>query len=293
MSLEPLNLSLCTRALGVGANYDSGEELYYMVLDRDGNARWLFAASLKKPLFLETYNVISFRSRVLFFLFRFAFMTGVLQRFMAVKVYAPVVMNDVAFFLGTVGPNRKIVKVSREKGTTFFEKIPFGENSLELIKKERSMLQTLQFLNTPFLSPTLCETGFLKTQKLPDSEGSLRDSRNQVWELCMNISELWLLPQKHPLVQQAEEAMDIATKDLLSDISMEDVKFGFGHGDLTPWNVKGVHPVGVFDWEMSGSYPVLYDWFHYHIQTAVMEGLGAKEIQLLVEERISAPRMRA
>ena len=45
-----------------------------------------------------------------------------------------------------------------------------------------------------------------------------------------------------------------------------------GHGDFTPWNVfcTNSEKIIILDWELSGIFPLFYDYFHFKIQSLIM-----------------------
>lgn len=286
MDLKSLNLSLCNKALGESVSFNEGVFLYYLIPDREGNARWLFSSNLEAPLFLKSYNVNSLRSKILYWFFYIGFFTRLLQRFYAIKVYASTEIQDAAFFMGTVGPNRKLIKISKENGAMFFEKIPFGENSFDLVNHECEALKRLNQEIIPFQVPGLSSGGSLKMSDLNHEGISEKLTKEQIWDLSIAISTIPSQKESHPMVADALNTQLNESNQLLCNLSLKGVKYGFAHGDFTPWNIKGNTQVGVFDWEMSGVYPLLYDWFHFYIQNAIMSGVSVEKVQAMIEDLI-------
>lgn len=65
---------------------------------------------------------------------------------------------------------------------------------------------------------------------------------------------------------------------------IRNLEHGFSHGDFCPWNIKFVPSIYVYDWEMSGIYPLGYDLFMYLFQFEILVNGSQKSSQEILKD---------
>lgn len=295
-------------------------QVFHAIINPDGTYRWVWPYGLVDPSFLIFYNALSFKARLIKTAIRVLFYTGILERYVAktVTVYMSKPPNykkwlltnteQFSLFTGTVGPNRKILLEEKGKsGAVMISKIAFGPNAIKLIGNECKALNFLQDMESYTLTvPKVLryDTGFLTVSALVFNSD---DAQYYTSKHSAFLRELYSwnnekrkvskIPMYNRIMRNVEEISTTNSEliglktDLLSAweaIKIEDKKVavGFGHGDFTPWNCAVGHRLEVLDWEMSSDeFPLLYDLFHFIIQSAIMvDHLSSDNIFLKLEK---------
>ena len=284
---------------------------FYVFNKITGEPRWVFPSTLRSPLFLKFYPVNTLRSKLMKFMLNLIFHVGLIRLFtQKVTVGLDTVPNyfdwlidkssdQFAFFTGTVGPNRKVILYQfDEKGKGVFTKIPFGPNSVDLIKNEKIQLSRLMNMSIKsFVSPQLLDS---PVNCLSISEIEMSNTSSvQLTDISQILTEMYstsLFSRKYgggiDQKRLGRGAFDLRVSSLMEDLRDSILKvnnklielnpsyhMAFSHGDFTPWNMASNDKVHLLDWEMAGEYPALFDLFHYQIQGDVMlRGMTADKI---------------
>lgn len=273
-----------------------------VINNKDGSPRWIFPSTLLRPDFLKFYAVTSWRSRLIYTMFKLLFYTRLIGLVSTkVKVYyhqqpfffnwLPDECDQFALFAGTIGPNQKILTVSRDfYGKATFSKIAYGRSAVKLIHNEIAVLYFLSSKNiSKFHFPRILKQS---NNSLTVEEVSFKSSNNRLTKAHSDaIRELYcmksyLSPVANGTIDgQVSGIIEIEPKNLTMKTlkkSLIDnykvvkrknvqVKVGFGHGDFTPWNCAVDNDkLVIIDWEMADEYPLLFDVFHFIVQDLIM-----------------------
>jgi thymidylate kinase len=295
-----------------------------IISNRDGSPRWVYPTSLKKPYFLKFYPIVSWRSAIIYNVFKWLFhlkLVGLVSKKTTVYYnnkphflsWLPSNCDQYALFAGTVGPNQKILTYTiDEKGTSLFTKVAYGKSSRRLINNEISALNFIAEQNIQtFDYPTIIEE---KENRLGIKELDIGKSVNKLTTHHLDsIQELYNLRTYN--FTNGNGNLDTLILGILNIKPKNDVmkglkssllqhhknikktntlfKRGFGHGDFTPWNcgLRGDHMV-ILDWEMADEYPLLFDVFHFIIQDKIMNTqIDAENIMIKVSLEMVSPKM--
>lgn len=296
-------------------------ELHY-ICNPNGTIRWIYPAHLRRPLFLSTYNSPGKKAQLISFCIRFLFLIGMGRFLRSGRIFLDHQPKDVNFsqglipdpksfsiFTGTPGPNRKAVIVFNKPGKQLqFAKVPVGELAGESLKNERGALKYVKELELDqWLTPPLerLGIGFSVVGDIKgDSVPSRPDFGTRHWEALVEMDDatrtnteglrgsfLAGIESRLRKLAKGEHMPGMPRLIAQLDRLLETVKrqgnipFSYSHGDFTPWNMYvGRERLHVYDWEMAGPRPVLYDYFHFVFQTGVLvhrrdPGLMAHEIE--------------
>ncbi len=208
--------------------------------------------------------------------------------------------NDYAIFTGTVGENRKVV-IALQQGKTrggWFCKLPLTESATALVAQERNVLEELKQFNFEKLEvpkaealgnclsvsdvkPTRSRSG--STLQPAHFEALEELKRHTVQEQPLGSLPMWsesgqyLSELEHQAIcndlpERTVNQVIGQLKALRSSFNASlSVPTSLAHGDFTPWNMylsdKKLH---VYDWELAGRQPLLFDAFHFVFQSGVL-----------------------
>ncbi|UTW63938.1 hypothetical protein KFE98_07310 [bacterium SCSIO 12741] len=283
---------------------------FYYIKNQDGSMRWVVPQNAKRATFLNFYCSSGMRAKLLAFVWSLAFaLKGFRSAFFpSFTVYykkplwmegcwAPLDFESYSFFMGTTGPNRKVVVELNQRGkSTHFVKIPLGRGSQKILENEMSAIRRLSYHSwTKLVFPRHSFDGAghsLITQNVRPSADSQPTEIGNVHsaalvELHVKSSSLSTLGET-AFFQKAKNRMDrlypdhrIQHSDLIRqcmielEASLDEGKLihtSMAHGDFTPWNLyKASNRLHAFDWELSESkMPALFDLFHFVFQSGVL-----------------------
>ncbi|MEL7533447.1 MAG: hypothetical protein AAFN10_19190, partial [Bacteroidota bacterium] len=227
-----------------------------------------------------------------------------------------------AIFTGTVGENRKgIVAINRANQTTHFIKVPLTAQSLENVSNEAEILNQIQsfdlkYLRVPEVSQIPGQGSVLLSNVRPKDgreenrlavghiralselyAATKRSARlanlKYYQEITQNLAKIqrleFLDPSLNPRqIMSLANALDREYKRLNPD---ETIKVAWAHGDFTSWNMyHSDAALHVYDWELARpDMPILYDAFHYLIQTGVL--LRHQSARQIEKELLRAQRL--
>ncbi len=204
-----------------------------------------------------------------------------------------------AIFTGTVGANRKAVVVLQQPGGIHrFCKLPLTPGAAALVHNEAAQLAALQgagfrHLVVPKarLQDGLLLLSDVKPGKVANSNRLLDVHLQALAELTdataswgkLGSSPAWKNLNRH--LQELEglepaNGLEPATVNRLKnallrlrqqfDADME-LPCCLAHADFTPWNLYlSPGKVHLYDWELAGPLPLLYDAFHFIFQTGIL-----------------------
>lgn len=286
------------------------KESYHYINNPDGSIRWIFPTDLAHPTFLSFYNISTWKAKALSkglnWVFKFGlqkwFVSGSFDIYFKNKLTLRSVLgledqNNYSIFLGTVGPNRKVViEINDLKRTTHFVKTAISDQSSSILENEYSMLNKIQALGINRLM--VPEASLLKddVSLVQTTVCTPKSERSMVWtsvhsHVKIHMEETSITKDvsigdfvdglKEQLrILKWEEQPHTEVKNLISKVdfilgkmSVGSQKFAISlnHNDFTPWNMYlDGDRLCVYDWELAGNAPVFSDLFHFHIQKGVM-----------------------
>ncbi len=310
------------------------KDSFYYINNPDGSMRWVFPQDLKYPTFLSFYNVSSLKSKATVWLIKIAFKIGVQKLITSgsFHIYSkakphfkrfvfPNQVDNYSIFMGTVGPNRKvIIELNKGKKTKHFIKVGLNDESTTLIKNEFNMLDKaenygFQYVKSPY-SFLFNEDRALMQPSLFNSNSKRSSDWSQLHTLAkleMEIKTIEKSVQTFDFIIQIKEKLHTIVEKKNSNLLLEKLTFklekicaetslenevvptSFCHNDFTPWNMYVEEKVlKVYDWELAGDAPVLSDLFHFHFQKGVMlEQKSYSEISQDIMQVLEQPEWKA
>jgi hypothetical protein len=198
--------------------------------------------------------------------------------------------EHIGIFLGTPGPNRKIVVYADNSERAVFIKIPSGELSEKLVRNEANAIAILSSdaeLAKHIPSATNVAGHFAVETVETDGVSHKELSLFEVSRICGLIeSRSMFACRLHTLRREWEETavgnpinhtdstlsyingarnaarryLDVLDSELI-------VQCYFAHGDFTRWNVLRAQDgtARVIDWELFGPKPERFDLIHYYV----------------------------
>ncbi|MCF8244688.1 MAG: aminoglycoside phosphotransferase family protein [Saprospiraceae bacterium] len=277
------------------------------VNNADGSIRWLYPADLKTPIFLKLYNGAGLRGRVFRLAFRAVFLLGIKNRVKSgtVHIFSPeknwfsqltsrFAASSYAIFTGTVGENRKAVVAMKN----WFCKIPLTASAAALVTQERKTLEAfrpfsfekLEVPKTEELGSNLAVSDVKPPQSRSSSslephhlEALLELKQHSYEVLPLGALPLWqasgeqLADLEHTAI--CNDLPPLTVRQIVGQLkalrqSLDQnrlVPTTLAHGDFTPWNMYlGRDKLHVYDWELAGRQPLLFDAFHFVFQSGIL-----------------------
>lgn len=288
---------------------DDAQALSFRVFPKRGKARWMLETSECRPWHLKTWPRANLRARLIF---RVAWAMSYLglhlpSRRVDIMVapgspYAELRRHysHLGVFLGTPGPNRKIVVFAGRGDSSVYVKIPLGPSSGELARTEEATLIALA--SDPDLAPIVprvCRVaGQLAVESL-EQEGArhgivsyvelarvhnLLFARSRTSLSLSALRSVWadraarlceiLPPVNHSLETRGKiDHARAAAERFLDGLDQQGpIDCYRAHGDFTRWNVL-VGPDGgarILDWELVALQPKYFDSIHYVASAALL-----------------------
>jgi thymidylate kinase len=310
------------------------KDSYHYINNPDGSMRWVFPQDLAFPTFLSFYNISSWKSKAYAYLLKMAFKFD-LQKLVvsgSFDLYAkatphfkkyvfPNQVDNFSIFMGTVGPNRKVIIELNKKNTTkHFIKVALNDETANLIKNEFYSLDEVEdyafiHVKTPYsflfnedralMQPSLSDSSAKRSvqwaeihtkAKLEMEIKSINKTTKTSCYLLAIKKRVQDLRQKHVLdftLSALADKIEIVCDRVGSEFEV--LPTSFCHNDFTPWNMYVEEKLlKVYDWELAGSAPVLTDLFHFHIQKGVMlEQKSYAEISHEIIHTLEQPEWKA
>lgn len=279
------------------------EVINFKLFYKNSNPYWLLEEKYQTPWHLETWPLTNLKARIAYCLSRlfpklyYRFCSKVAQISVTKgSLYAELAQkyDGLGVFLGTPGPNSKIVIFANLGDENFFIKVPINENSRKLIFNEANALSKLA--NDTVLSSMIpghywirdaliCEDMRAKGGKFRLlSNTTLFDVHSRLFEhsnLPLDFEEYakqWSFPNKvkdadvDSLNCKISAAQNAVERFVSSNHDASDIWCYHAHGDFTPWNVlraKDGTP-RIIDWELYGLKPKYFDVFHYRVSYEIL-----------------------
>lgn len=280
------------------------QNLAFRVFPRSGAERWMIESNQKRPWHLKTWPRASFRARLIH---QGAWALGTVGLHLPHRSETFSIANDspygqlrdqfdqLGIFLGTPGPNRKIVVYAGRVDRSIFVKIPLRPESAALVAREAEALQTLA--NDACLGQLVPKTTWIAGQlALDDIEGqgvthaeldisevariqALLERRSSTKLPLQALKSEWAGADEAASAHHSAEeiaALKRARDAALSFLSAlpEDSQICcyMAHGDLTRWNVLRAADgtARIIDWEMFGLKPRWFDLLHYVVSYHIL-----------------------
>lgn len=303
------------------------EDLAFRVFPKVGPERWLLETSYRTPWHLKTWPRANLRARLIYraawTIARFGIhLPSRVERF-AVAVDSPYAklcaeFDHLGIFLGTPGPNRKIVVYAERPGRSIFVKIPLSHASAVLIRNETAAL--IELSREPELSALIpshslagghfavenLETDGVVHGNLELSEVAriheLLERRTRFVRPLHELRADWEgAPNGMVADHDAETLALIATarvaaRRFLDGLSQDmEVSCYMAHGDFTRWNVLRATDgtARIIDWELYGCKPRFFDLLHYFVSQELLVAQKKVGAILVCLEKISHNRLES
>lgn len=275
----------------------STDILSFRVFPRSGAARWMIEATQRRPWHLKTWPRVSSRARAIY---RTAWTLGAcglqlphrLETF-ALTSDAPYTQlrsqfDRLGIFLGTPGPNRKIVVYAADASRSMFVKIPLGPASVALVSREAEALEIMA--RDPDLAALVPAATRIAGQLAVENVGSrgvshsaldlsevvrihdLLERRSATTRQLLTLRFEWVVDRKtatvvHDAATRAAFERARATAHAFMDRLPQNLEVPcyMAHGDFTRWNVLRAAngTARIIDWELFGLKPRWFDLVHY------------------------------
>jgi len=283
--------------------------VYNLIKNRDGSVRWLQLNNESDARFLKFYNANSFKSKLYGFVLKGIYKTKLNSFTISDKLEIEVsannpfakILNDLALdkhsiFLGTVGPNRKIIIEGETKlQEQYFIKIPTSNNAQELIRNEEKMLKQFPLtekIAIPILHKNdldiliqstdnqltnLVRPNFfnkiLESFLITNYCNSKKKDKLINSKFYFKINSNMLKLKAHSLKSDLQNCYQILCKVIENLDANTSYEFHLAHGDFTSWNMYlGKNQLYVYDWELSlNEAPLYFDFFHFHFQNGILQ----------------------
>lgn len=286
-----------------------GSQIEFRAFPKVGPDRWLLETRYRVPWHLATWPRTNLRGRLIYSLARVLSLLHIHlpSRRLHIEVaddspYA-VLRRDfgrLGIFLGTPGPNRKVVVFAERSDRSVFVKIPLSEHTAAMLANEAAALTALAKNRriAPMVPRFGYEAGHLAVENiaragarygtLPIAEvvrvHELLFAHNNEMVSVAKLRALWSAENDRlsgfgPTSDHSPDILHLlaevrdATKVFLDGCDPEyPVPCYTAHGDFTRWNVL----VGrdgralVIDWELYGQRPKFFDIIHYIVSASIL-----------------------
>ena len=264
----------------------NGLEMSFLIIkDFKGDERWMQSFNSRRPVYLQTVSSNKMKIFIYKKIIKILFCTG-LQSILftkktfiieqdAQRLFSALGVSDIGVMLGQTGPSAKnILVLGTLDNDILYLKVVKGVLSRAMIKNESEALCLLREKNLSFKIPELLE--YRDNYLLVKSIGEM--SHFTRWnELSSHaVSDL----------EEIKPACTVKTADYFKEtrdsrhlmLLPDTIKLVCSHGDFTPWNITAnSDQLYIIDWEMFGKRPIGYDFFHFHIQSLIMNSLDSAE----------------
>jgi len=281
-----------------------GQTVEFRLFPRRGADRWLLESRHRCPWHLETWPQANMRALIIY---RAARLLGVFglhlpSRRMKVTVSSGSLyeqlserFNALGVFLGTPGPNRKVVIFAKEGDKTWFIKVPISARTKSLAENEAATLMAMAADAdlAPLVPRCVWIDDVLAIEDVraagvrfaPLDEAEVLRVHDLLFARSRTTIPLALLKQRwtverpnsrrhaDPVTAQkiaaarqaAHRFIDTMPRAILVDCYE-------AHGDFTRWNVMRASDgtARIIDWELFGERPRLFDPFHYLVSQAIL-----------------------
>ncbi len=268
---------------------------FLYISNSDGSPRWIWPSTIRKPLFLNFYAKSTLKQKLYAFSIKCVFLCRIQK--VIFKTYSGRIESVLypdqtsTYFMGTPGPNRKIISYSNE--TKSFTKMAIGDSAGLLIENEYLKLSKLsEYIHLfPFDIPHVIDFSnrHLTVTSLQNQKGTQDFTKAH----AKSLNTLRTLNQQVEPVEKWMERNDIQTRiealqhaikidpqicvllnQLLHSISLDaSIQTSWSHGDFTPWNCffNKEQRLQIIDWELASEHQLTgYDFFHFFFQKGIL-----------------------
>lgn len=280
-------------------DYSSNQQnKFNVVVNRDGFPKWMFPKNSKKPLFLKTYNNDGLIKKALSFYYSILFKLKIATYFIGIdfiskysfnkdiiKIFKSYLILDYGIFFGTIGLNRKVIFVLQSKNNElYFMKYYTSDASKKLIKKEIKNLNDISCIgqlefrfpkiiktNNNYILLESCGRDLKKIKHIRDCYRSFISSFS-LNENFFSSTNFFSFYNEELLKKIIDKPIYKKIENYYSNKIDRDIILTPSHGDFTPWNIftNNKDELIILDWEFYGKRPLLYDFFHFQIQSFIM-----------------------
>lgn len=290
-----------------------GQRATFRLFPRRGRERWLLETRFRRPWQLETWPQASCRARIIY---RAAKLLGALGIHLPSRRITVSISNGSLYavlrarfdalgvFLGTPGPNRKVVVFAKDKDNSWFIKVPINDKTRALTQTEAATLEALAA--DEGLAPLVPRCHWIEDALVVEDVRSSGTRFAPLYQTeVMRVHNL-LVARSHTIVPFAKladewKAQDVAAPPHPEPGTHAQIAAAFNaasrfvatipeacpvecyeaHGDFTRWNVLCA-PDGsarIIDWELFGRRSKFFDPFHYLVSQAILvDQLPANDI---------------
>lgn len=297
----------------------------------DGTIRWLYPTGARRPLFLSTYNSPTKKAalyrRGISMLFRLGLARFARSGRILIQ-HAPeaniaelpirISKASYAVFTGTVGPNRKAVIALESRGKVgYFAKVAIGPQAsllmhYEIHAQKKVAKMELKNWQVPAGSMVGSHTTVqenIATKRRPYSGKLSKLHLDAIAEMDLATRSFSASRRASFLTRVRNRMQAIERGPALPSIprisaqlqflfreatTLEKLPIAYSHGDFTPWNLyPSEDRLRVYDWEMAGYRPALFDCIHFIFQNNVLvERKPYSEIKEQVNKVLGKKPMR-
>ena len=285
-----------------GPQNQNGSITYFKCFPKVGRERWMLENCYSEPWHLETWPQTNIRAKVIYFLARFL---GFFKLHLPHKLKGYTIVtgsiydllkrefSSLGIFLGTPGPNRKLVIYASGSSGSWFVKVPLNTRSLCLVRSEFIALKELNsdvslsclVPNCKWIGDALAiqdvrEPGVSYSELSVDevfrvyqllATKNIRTTKNKTFIYLVRRKGLTQLNHKSSASDLISN-LKLSVRELLDVLNLEEIDWYKCHGDFTLWNtlVKLDGTTKIIDWELYGWRPIYFDCFHYYISKAIL-----------------------
>jgi len=208
-------------------------------------------------------------------------------------------VRNFSIFTGTVGENRKAVfALNSKQGEDWFYKLPLTPQAEKLVQREGAALAELSELDFKKLDlpkEKKEDLGVFVSSvrpSAPENSFQLQVIHLEALSELATQTQLSLPLTSMSFWREIQENMEVLSKpEIVNDLSetlvkkihcgmawiqstfKEDMNIStsIAHGDFTPWNMYlSKEKLHLYDWELSGRMPLLFDAFHFIFQAGIL-----------------------
>ena len=276
-----------------------GEKIKFKVFPRFGSARWLLEDRFDRPWHLKTWPRANNRARIIYLIAWGLAGIGVNLPFRRLEVtvvdgspYKQLSdeFDELGLFLGTMGPNRKVVVYAKNTDGSWFVKVPISPASEVLVCAEAAAMSAVGSDLAPkhrWIGKSLAiedvATHGTAYRSLGNAEiirvHSVLLERSKCTLALRDVASEWVgVSDDTYTVGGAKSCVEIEDARLsalryLREFDLDiPLDCYMAHGDFTRWNVlRGKNGTAkIIDWELFGLRTKFFDPFHYVVSQAVL-----------------------
>lgn len=280
------------------------QDFEFRVFYKAGRPQWLLEKKFHKPWHLETWPQTNLKTKISCWIFKLFpnLYFSLFSKLIKIRVSKGSLYSELkkkykalGIFLGTPGPNSKLVIFAKSSDKDYFIKVPTSENSKSLITNEAMALSFMECdaslrdmtprhgrIKDALILDDLRSTGskfcLLDNNSIRDVHDRLFKQNNRVVHFKEH-AKLWVFPNtsfKNNIKSKLYLKIMAAQNAVEYFVNTQKLRFHIecynAHGDFTPWNVLQATDgtPKIIDWELYGLKPKYFDIFHYSISYEIL-----------------------